>query len=61
MAGFVRKVLLGLVLEDAVIREENAYRFYESALDRASAGEVRQLYTLLRGRVPAHLQQSRNG
>lgn len=43
MAGFVRKVLFRLVLEDAIIREENAYRFYESAMDRASAGEVRQL------------------
>jgi len=43
VAGFVRKVLFRLVLEDAIIREENAYRFYESAMDRVSAAEVRQL------------------
>jgi rubrerythrin len=43
VAGFVRKLLLKLVLEDAIIREENAYRFYESALDTAGGQEEKRL------------------
>ena len=43
MAGLVRKVLLKLVLEDAIIREESSYRFYESALDRVSGREQQEL------------------
>jgi rubrerythrin len=43
VAGPIRKMLLGMVLEDAILREENAYRFYESALDRVSGGEQKQL------------------
>ncbi|UCF98037.1 MAG: ferritin family protein [Spirochaetaceae bacterium] len=43
MAGVIRKVLFGLVLEDAVIREENAYRFYESAREKVSAEEAKVL------------------
>jgi rubrerythrin len=43
LARLVRKILFALVLEDAVIREENAYRFYESALDKAGGPEAKQL------------------
>ncbi len=43
MAGVIRKVLFGLVLEDAIIREENAYRFYESAMNSVGSGEVQRL------------------
>jgi len=43
LAGLVRKVLLSLVLEDAIIREESSYRFYESALDEVSGQEEQQL------------------
>ena len=43
MAGLGRKVLLKLVLEDAIIREESSYRFYESALDRVSGREEQEL------------------
>jgi rubrerythrin len=54
VTGFVRKVLFRLVLEDAIIREENAYRFYESAMDRVSAAEVRQLLKKLCAEELAH-------
>jgi rubrerythrin len=43
LVGPVRKLLLGLVLEDAIIREENAYRFYQSALEKVSGQAERQL------------------
>lgn len=43
MAGFVRKILFGMVLEDAIIREESAYRFYDAALRRVSGEEERRL------------------
>jgi rubrerythrin len=43
LAGFARKILFALVLEDAVIREENAYRFYESALNKAGGPGAKQL------------------
>jgi rubrerythrin len=43
LAGPIRKILLRLVLEDAVVREEYAYRFYESALERVSEREARKL------------------
>ena len=43
MAGPVKKILLELVLEDAIIREENAYRFYESTLERVDEREAKQL------------------
>jgi rubrerythrin len=43
LAGVVRKLLLGLVLEDAIIREESAYRFYESAADNVNGREEQQL------------------
>jgi len=43
MAGPVRKILLELVLEDAIIREENAYRFYGSAMGRVDGREEKQL------------------
>ena len=41
MSGIVRKMLLKLVLEDAILREETSYRFYESAL-AVVAGEQEQ-------------------
>jgi rubrerythrin len=47
MAGTVRRFLLRLVLEEAISREEKAYRFYETALeavrDPAAAGLLRRL------------------
>lgn len=43
MAGPVRRILLELVLEDAIIREENAYRFYGSAMERVNRREEKQL------------------
>jgi rubrerythrin len=43
LAGLVRKFLFALVLEDAIIREENAYSFYESALHKVSGAESQQL------------------
>jgi rubrerythrin len=43
VTGPVKKLLLGLVLEDAIIREENAYRFYESAAEKTSGEEPRKL------------------
>jgi rubrerythrin len=43
LAGIVKKILLKLVLEDAIIREENAYRFYESALDMVKGEEEQRL------------------
>jgi rubrerythrin len=47
MAGTVRRFLLRLVLEEAISREEKAYRFYESAMeavrDPAAAELLRRL------------------
>ena len=43
LAGVIRKLLLGLVLEDAIIREESAYRFYETAVDTVDGREEQQL------------------
>ena len=64
LAGFVRKMLFALVLEDAIVREENAYRFYDAALQRASGeGERRLLGKLcaeeLRHRLELEELQSR--
>ena len=57
LAGIVRKILLKLVLEDAIIREENAYRFYESALDRVSGrAEQRLLKELCAGELRHRLK-----
>jgi rubrerythrin len=43
VAGAVRKMLFHLVLEDAILREENAYRFYESARELAGNEPARRL------------------
>jgi rubrerythrin len=47
MAGAVRRFLLRLLLEEAITREEKAYRFYESAMeavrDPVTAGLLRRL------------------
>jgi len=41
--GFVKRMLISLVLEDAILREESAYRFYEEAEKRAEGEEPRRL------------------
>ena len=43
MAGIVRKMLLKLVVEDAILREESSYRFYESALEVVPGEEEQRL------------------
>jgi rubrerythrin len=43
MAGLVRKMLFAMVLEDAIVREENAYRAYESALETVGGRREQRL------------------
>ena len=43
MAGIIRKMLFGLVLEDAIIREEHSYRLYEAAQRKAELEDALQL------------------
>lgn len=43
MAGIIRKILFGLVLEDAIVREENSYRFYEAAQKKVKPEDALQL------------------
>jgi rubrerythrin len=43
VAKAVRKILFHLVLEDAILREESAYRFYESARELAGSEAARHL------------------
>ena len=38
-----RKILVRLILEKAIIFEENAYRFYESALSMAASADTADL------------------
>jgi hypothetical protein len=39
----LRRFLLRLILEEAIRREEEAYRFYEAALEPVRAAEARAL------------------
>lgn len=43
MTGLIRKMLFGLVLEDAIVREENSYRFYEAAQKKVEPEDALQL------------------
>ncbi len=43
VAGIIRKVLFGLVLEDAIVREENSNRFYEAAQKKVEGEDALQL------------------
>jgi hypothetical protein len=43
VAGIIRKMLFGLVLEDAIVGEEHSYRFYEAAPKKVEREDALQL------------------